>query len=153
MNTVNKRLLFSGVSSMQDHAGQHKLYFIADEFGQQDIPVTVLVPDLEENRAFFAGKKYVQTRFYKPGTAVQDAWRKAQVANEGNWSAIWVVGVGLRSYLIRNWIAQHVPIIKDFDEFPSMIGSFGPLRQTYLRWMEKRMVNQAEAFTCASAFL
>jgi glycosyltransferase involved in cell wall biosynthesis len=78
---------------------------------------------------------------------------KARVAQEDRWSAIWLVGVGLRSYVVRGRRARHVPIIKDFDEFPSMIESFGPFRKAYLRWIEGRMIEQAQAFTCASAFL
>jgi glycosyltransferase involved in cell wall biosynthesis len=150
---VNKRLLFVGVSSMQNHAGQHKLYFLADAFSRQGIPVTILVPDLEENRAFFADKPDVMARFYPPGSAFGDAWRKARIVAEGRWSAIWLVGVGLRSFILRSPSVRHVPIIKDFDEFPSMIESFSPIRRTYLRWIERRMVAQAQGFTCASAHI
>jgi len=150
---VSKRLLFVGVSSMQNHAGQNKLYFLADELGRMGVPVTVLVPDIEENRAFFSDKPHVQARLYRGGNALADAWHKARVAREPTWSAIWIVGVGIRSYIARVSTARSAPIIKDFDEFPSMIGTFGPLRRAYLRWMEDRMVEQAQAFTCASAFI
>lgn len=150
---MNNRLLFVGVSSMQHHAGQHKIYFIADAFGRLGVPVTVLVPDLEENRAFFQDKPHVQTRFYRPGSALGDAWRKARVLQEGQWSAAWVVGVGVRSFLVCGRSGRHVPIIKDFDEFPSMIESISPFRRAYLRWIEQRMVAQARGLTCASAFL
>ena len=138
---------------MQDHAGQHKLYFLADELGRKGVPVTVLIPDIEENRAFFSDKPQVQARFYQGGNAFADAWHKARVVQEATWSAIWIVGVGLRSYIVRRRSARHVPIIKDFDEFPSMIKSFGPFRRAYLRWFERRMIEQAQGFTCASAFI
>jgi hypothetical protein len=87
---VNKSLLFAGVSSMQNHAGQHKLYFIADQLGRQGISVSVLVPDLPENRGFFDGKPHVRTHFYEPGSALGDAMRKARVVQQGEWSCIWV---------------------------------------------------------------
>jgi glycosyltransferase involved in cell wall biosynthesis len=148
-----KPLLFVGVSSMRDHAGQHKLYFLADLLGRRGMPVTVLVPDLAENRAFFADKPHVATHFYPTGSALADAWRKSQFVRTRRWSAIWVVGVGVRSYLWRSGVGRDVPIIKDFDEFPSMIASFGRLRRIYLRWIERRMVAQAQGFTCASALL
>jgi len=138
---------------MRDHAGQHKLYFLADLIGREGTPVTVLVPDLEENRAFFADKPHVQTCFYRSGNALADAWRKTRVVQEATWSAIWLVGVGLRSYLLRGPRVRNVPLIKDFDEFPSMIESFGPFRRAYLKWIENRMVSQAQGITCASAFL
>jgi glycosyltransferase involved in cell wall biosynthesis len=150
---VSKRLLFVGVSSMKDHAGQYKLYFLADAFGRQGIPVTVLVPDLEENRAFFRDKPHVQTHFYPPSHTLADLWIKSRFVNQGTWSAIWGVGVGLRSFLVRGGSSKKTPIVKDFDEFPSMIGSFGWLRRSYLRWIERRLVAQAQGFTCASAFL
>jgi glycosyltransferase involved in cell wall biosynthesis len=138
---------------MRHHAGQHKLYFIADLFGRQEVPVTVLVPDIDENRAFFADKPYVQTRFYAPGSALGDAWRKARAVREGSWSSIWVVGVGMRSFLMRSFSGRATPIIKDFDELPSMIQSIGPFRRAYLRWIEQRLIVQAHGFTCASSFL
>jgi len=150
---VSDRLLFVGVSSMQEHAGQYKLYFLADAFGRQGIPVTVLVPDMEENRAFFLNKPHVEAHFYPPSHALGDLWSKSRFVNQGAWSAIWVVGVGLRSFLIRRRSAKGTPIVKDFDEFPSMIGSVGWLRRVYLRWIERRLVAQAQGFTCASAFL
>lgn len=150
---MSKRLLFVGVSSMKDHAGQYKLYFLADAFGRRGIPVTVLVPDIEENRAFFFNRPHVQTHFYPPSHSFADVWRKSRFVNQGTWSAIWVVGVGVRSLLIRSGSAKTVPIIKDFDEFPSMIGSFGFFRRWYLRLIERRLVLQAQGFTCASAFL
>jgi glycosyltransferase involved in cell wall biosynthesis len=150
---VSKRLLFAGVSTMRDHAGQHKLYFIADALGRNGVPVSVLVPDVAENRDFLGDKPHIEAHFYKPGSALSDVRRKARVLGSGNWSAVWVVGVGLRSLLVRGWWANRVPIIKDFDEFPSMIESFGPARKSYLRWIEKKMIAQADAFTCASAFL
>jgi glycosyltransferase involved in cell wall biosynthesis len=150
---LNKSLLFAGVSSMRHHAGQNKLYFIADHFGRNGVPVTVLLPDFEENRAYFADKPHVQTRFYRPGSALGDAWRKARVVREGKWTCMWVVGVGLRSYLIQSQTAHRIPLIKDFDEFPSMIENIGPFRRAYLRWIEGRMIAQADGFTCASSFL
>jgi glycosyltransferase involved in cell wall biosynthesis len=153
MTTVNKSLLFVGVSSMRNHAGQDKLYFLADEFGRKGTPVTVLVPDLRENRDFFADKPHVEARFYPKGNALADAWNKTRVVRESKWSAIWLVGVGLRSCLVRAKAARHIPIIKDFDEFPSMITSLSPFRRAYLRWIENRMVEQADGFTCASAFI
>jgi glycosyltransferase involved in cell wall biosynthesis len=142
-----------GVSSMRDHAGQHKLYFIADNFGRQGIPVTVLLPDLEENRAYFEDKPHVRTHFYASGVALRDAWRKTQFVWEGNWSCVWVVGVGLRSYLLRRRSARRTPIVKDFDEFPSMLENISLFRRTYLKFIESRMIAQADGFTCASSFL
>ena len=153
MTIVNKRLLFVGVSSMPDHAGQDKLYFLAHELGLSGIPVTVLVPDLEANRNFFADKPHVETRFYRPGSAAMDAIRKSRVVDEALWTAIWVVGVGLRSFIVRGRRSCRIPLIKDFDEFPSMIESIGSFRRQYLRFIERRMIGQAEAFTCASAYL
>jgi glycosyltransferase involved in cell wall biosynthesis len=150
---VSKRLLFVGVSSMKDHAGQDKLYFLSDELARKGVPVTVLVPDLQENRAFFADKPYVEAMFYPGGWAVGDAWRKTQMIGKGKWSAVWLVGVGIRSYVFKTPFSQEFPIIKDFDEFPSMIESAGALRRAYLRFFERRMIYQAEGFTCASAFL
>jgi glycosyltransferase involved in cell wall biosynthesis len=138
---------------MTHHAGQHKLYFLAHVFGRRGIPVTVLVPDVVENRDFFADKPHVQTRFYKPGSAFMDAWAKTRVVHEAVWSAVWLVGVGLRSYIGQGRRAGLPPIIKDFDELPSMIKSIGPFRRAYLRWIEGRTIDQAEAFTCASASL
>ena len=138
---------------MREHAGQHKLYFIADTFGRRGIPVSVLVPDLADNRAFLAGKRHIDAHFYAPGGVLADVRRKAQVLSKGDWSAVWVVGVGLRSLTMRGWWARDVPIIKDFDEFPSMIESFSGMRRAYLRWIERRMITQADGFTCASAFL
>jgi len=138
---------------MRHHAGQNKLYSIADLFGRQGVPVSVLVPDLAENRAFFADKPHVEPRFYAPGSALGDAWRKARIVREGDWSCAWVVGVGLRSFVVRGGSSRNMPIIKDFDEFPSMIGSISPFRRAYLRWIERRLLAQADGFTCASAFL
>lgn len=138
---------------MQNHAGQDKLYFIADKLGRLGISISVLVPDLEENRDFFSGKPHVSTHFYKQTNALADAWRKARVVREAKWSAIWLIGVGIRSYIVRGRIAKHIPIIKDFDEFPSMITSFGSYRRAYLRFVESRMVAQAQGFTCASAYI
>jgi glycosyltransferase involved in cell wall biosynthesis len=146
-------MLFVGVSSMRDHAGQYKLYFLADEFGRRGIPVTVLVPDIDENRAFFADKPHVATHFYPMGSASEDSRRKSEFVNAGDWSSLWVVGVGLRSFIKRKGKAKEIPLIKDFDEFPSMIGSNGTLRRIYLQWIERRLISQAQGFTCASAFL
>ncbi|HWZ94735.1 MAG TPA: glycosyltransferase [Opitutaceae bacterium] len=143
-------LLFVGISSMRDDASQHKLYFLADILGRRGTPVTVLVPDLAENRAYFADKPHVATHYYPPGSALADAWRKSQFVHTRPWSAIWVVGVGVRSYLRRS---RDVPMIQDLDEFPSMIASFGRLRRIYLQWIERRMVARAQGFTCASALL
>jgi len=148
---VSKRILFAGVSSMKHHAGQYKLYFIADILGRQGVPVTVLVPDLLENREFFTDKPHVEARFYPTGSSLGDAWRKARAVRLGDWSAIWVVGVGVRSFLVRGGGAT--PIIKDFDEFPSMIENIGPFRRLYLRWIERRLIAQASGLTCASAFI
>jgi len=150
---VSKRILFAGVSSMKNHAGQDKLYFVADQFGRQGINVTVLVPDIEENRAFFADKPHVTTHFYRPGSALGDAMRKSRVVQNGDWSCIWDIGVGIRSFLLRGRSARNVPIIKDFDEFPSMIENIGPFRRAYLKWIENQMIMQADGFTCASAML
>lgn len=150
---MNKPLLFVGVSSMKDHAGQYKLYFLADAFGRQGIPVTVLVPDMEENRAFFADKPHVEAHFYESRSALSDFWRKSSFVSRGQWKAIWLVGVGLRSFLWRRGAAARIPIIKDFDEFPSMISSFSNPRRRYLRWIERQLVAQAQGFTCASAFI
>ena len=150
---MSSRLLFAGVSTMRDHAGQHKLYFIADAFGRCGIPVSVLVPDRDENRAFLAEKPHIDAHFYPPGAVYSEIRHKALVLAGGKWSAVWVVGVGLRSLVVRGWWGVGVPIVKDFDEFPSMIPSFGPARRAYLRWIEQRMIAQADGFTCASAYL
>jgi glycosyltransferase involved in cell wall biosynthesis len=148
-----KPLLFVGISSMRDDASQHKLYFLADILGRRGTPVTVLVPDLAENRAFFADKPHVATHYYPSGAAFADAWRKSQFVRTGTWSAVWVVGIGVRSYLRHSSVGRDVPIIQDLDEFPSMIASIGRLRRGYLRWIERRMVARAQGFTCASAYL
>jgi len=138
---------------MRHHAGQNKLYCIADLLGRQGVPVAVLVPDVGENRAFLADKPHVEALYYAPGSALGDAWRKARIVQEGDWSSVWVVGVGLRSFVMRGGPSHNTPIIKDFDEFPSMIGSIGPFRRAYLRWIERQLLAQADGFTCASAFL
>ena len=153
MNSANKRLLFVGVSSMKDHAGQHKLYFLADAFARQGIPVTVLVPDLEENRLFLSSKPHIESLYYPMRGALADARSKTAVLAQDRWSVVWIVGVGIRSFIFRGRRHQHIPIVKDFDEFPSMIESFGQLRRAYLRWIERRMIAQADGFTCASEFL
>ncbi|HZZ18697.1 MAG TPA: glycosyltransferase family 4 protein [Opitutaceae bacterium] len=150
---MNKRLLFVGVSSMRNHAGQDKLYFLADQLAQRGIPITVLVPDFEENRAFLRQRSHIQARYYEPGSALGDLRQKTRMVQEGSWSAIWIVGVGLRSFVMRGRATRGVPIIKDFDEFPSMADDIGPFRRAYLKWMERRMVLQAQGFTCASAYL
>ncbi|HEY5228086.1 MAG TPA: glycosyltransferase [Opitutaceae bacterium] len=150
---MNKRLLFVGVSSMRDHAGQDKLYFVADELGRRGVPVTVLVPGFDENRSFLRARPHIEARFYRPGTALGDLGRKTRMIQEGAWSAIWIVGVGLRSCVLRGKAVRDVPIIKDFDEFPSMSDNIGPLRRAYLSWMERTMTRQAQGFTCASAYL
>lgn len=148
------RLLFIGVSSMKDHAGQHKLYFLSDLLSQRGVPVSVLVPDIAENRAFFTDKPSVQAHFYAGGNALQDLLTKSRfVRDQGPWSAVWIVGVGVRSFILRRGAAGRVPIIKDFDEFPSMISSFGSARRAYLRGIERLSIAQANGFTCASAFL
>jgi glycosyltransferase involved in cell wall biosynthesis len=136
---------------MRLHAGQHKVYFVADALGRLGVPVTVLVPDFPENRDFLADRSHIEARFYKPGSSLGDAWRKTQAMIEGDWSAVWVVGVGIRSMMLRS--LRRSPIVKDFDEFPSMIGSLGPFRRAYLKWIERRMIAQGDGFTCASAFL
>ena len=138
---------------MKNHAGQHKLYFLADAFGRMGLPVTTLVPDFEENRAFFSDKPWVEALYYPNRHALGDAWRKSRVLGEDRWSAVWIVGVGLRSCVYRGRRHRHIPIIKDFDEFPSLIGSFGRIRRMYLRLIEWSMIRQADGFTCASAFL
>ncbi len=150
---MSKRLLFVGVSTMRDHAGQHKLYFIADALARRGIPVSVLVPDLSDNRNFLAGRSYIEAIYYPPGSVLGDVLSKARALREGAWSAVWIVGVGLRSFVLRTGAARGLPLIKDFDEFPSMIESFGPLRRAYLRLMERLMIAQADGFTCASAYL
>ncbi len=149
---MSKRLLFAGISTMRDHAGQHKLYFIADAFGRAGIPVTVLVPDRPENRAFLTARPHIDALYYPAGSVASEIQHRADKLQQGNWSAVWVVGVGLRSWIHRRRSSSPA-IIKDFDEFPSMIESFGPVRRSYLRWIERRMIAQAEGFTCASAFL
>jgi glycosyltransferase involved in cell wall biosynthesis len=138
---------------MRHHAGQDKLYFIADELGRRGVPVTVLVPGFDENRTFLRSRPHIDARFYRPGSALGDLGRRTQLIQEGSWSAIWIVGVGLRSCVLRGRKGRDVPIIKDFDEFPSMADHIGPFRRAYLRWMERTMVRQAQGFTCASAFL
>lgn len=150
---MSKRLLFAGISTMRDHAGQHKLYFIADTLGRRGIPVSVVVPDRTENRAFLAERPHIDAHFYPSGTVWSDLRHRSLLLDRGAWSAIWVVGVGLRSLVVRCGRARRVPVIKDFDEFPSMIESFGAPRRAYLRWMERRMIAGADGFTCASAFL
>ncbi len=151
MTTPNRPLLFVGISSMRDDASQHKLYFLADLLGRSGMPVSVLVPDLAENRGFFADKPHVTVHFYPSASALADFWRKSRFVRSGRWSAVWVVGVGVRSCLRRGSVAKGVPLIQDFDEFPSLIASFGPLRRAYLRWMEHRAIARADGFTCASA--
>jgi glycosyltransferase involved in cell wall biosynthesis len=151
MISANNPLLFVGISSMRTDASQHKLYFLADLLGRSGTPVSVLVPDLAENRGFFADKPHVTAHFYPSGSALADFGRKSRFVRSGRWSAIWVVGVGVRSCLQRGSVAAGVPLIQDFDEFPSMIASFGPLRRAYLRWMERRAIARADGFTCASA--
>jgi glycosyltransferase involved in cell wall biosynthesis len=148
---VNKPLLFVGISSMRDDASQCKLYFLADLLGRSGTPVSVLVPDLAENRGFFADKSHVTTHFYPSGSALADFWRKSRFVRSGRWAAIWIVGVGVRSCLRRGSVAREVPVIQDFDEFPSLIASFGPIRRAYLRWMEHRAIARADGFTCGSA--
>jgi len=138
---------------MKNHAGQHKLYFLADAFGKRGLPVTTLVPDLEENRAFFSDKPWVEALYYPNRHALGDAWRKSRVLGEDRWSAVWIVGVGLRSCVYRGRRRRHIPIVKDFDEFPSLIASFGRFRRMYLGLIERSMIRQADGFTCASAFL
>ncbi len=150
---MSKRLLFVGVSTLQHHAGQHKLYFLADTFGRQGLPTTVLVPDFAENRAFFAARPWVEALFYPHGNGLTDAWRKSRVLREDRWSAIWLVGVGLRSFMYRGYKYKHIPLIKDFDEFPSMMGHLGRWRRMYLRAIEQAMIAQADGFTCASAMI
>ena len=150
---MNKRLLFVGVSSMKDHAGQHKLYFLADAFGRQGFPVTVLVPDIDENRVFLGSRPHIEAIFYPVRSALADARYKSRILAQDRWTAAWIVGVGIRSFIFRGRRYRHIPIIKDFDEFPSMIESFGPVRRAYLRMIERVMIAQADGFTCASAFL
>lgn len=149
---MSKRLLFAGISTMRDHAGQHKLYFIADAFGRIGIPVSVLVPDFPENREFLSAHPHIEALYYPSGSVSSDIGARTRVLQRGDWSAVWVVGVGLRSWMMRKRRGGP-PIIKDFDEFPSMIDSFGPMRRAYLRWIEQRMIVQADGFTCASEFL
>ncbi len=138
---------------MRDHAGQYKLYFIADILGKSGVPVSVLLPDIEENRAFFSDKPHVATHFYRMGSAAEDSRTKSDFVNAGDWSAVWVVGVGLRSFIKRKGAARRIPLVKDFDEFPSMIGTNNPLRRLYLRWIERRSIARADGFTCASGFI
>ncbi len=138
---------------MQHHAGQHKLYFLADAFGRRGRPVTVLVPDFEENRAFFAAKPWVEALFYPHGNGLTDAWRKSRLLRQDRWSALWLVGVGLRSFLYRGNGYKHIPLIKDFDEFPSMMNHLGRWRRLYLRAVERATIAQADGFTCASAMI
>jgi glycosyltransferase involved in cell wall biosynthesis len=138
---------------MRNHAGQDKLYFLADQLGRRGIPVTVLVPGFEENRSFLRVRPHIEARYYPPGSALSDLRHKTRIVQDGSWSAIWIVGVGLRSLVLRGEQTKRVPIIKDFDEFPSMADDIGPFRSAYLRWIERRMILQAQGFTCASAFL
>ena len=121
--------------------------------GKRGLPVTTLVPDFEENRAFFANRPWIEALYYPHRYALGDVIRRSRVLGEDRWSAAWVVGVGLRSCLLRGSRRRHIPIIKDFDEFPSMIGSFSPARRMYLRMVERLMIGQADGFTCASALL
>jgi hypothetical protein len=118
MKSVNKRLLFAGVSTMRDHAGQHKLYFIADALGRSGVPVSVLVPDREENRAFLEDRPHIDSHFYRPGSVLSDVRQRAETLRGGDWAAVWVVGVGLRSLVLRRQRTRRVPLVKDFDEFP-----------------------------------
>lgn len=150
---MSKRLLFTGVSTMRDHAGQHKLYFIAEALARRGIPVSVLVPDRRENREFLAARPEIEAHFYPSGSVLGDLRHKASMLGRRSWSAVWIVGVGLRSMTMRGWWARGVPLIKDFDEFPSMIASAGALRREYLRWIERRHIAQADAFSTASAYL
>jgi glycosyltransferase involved in cell wall biosynthesis len=136
---------------MRHHAGQHKVYFVADALGRQGVPVSVLVPDEPENREFLADKPHIGARFYEARGAFADAWLKTRAYRDGNWSATWIVGVGLRSMILPT--VRRAPIVKDFDEFPSLIGSLGPLRRAYLRWIERCMIRQGDGFTCASAYI
>ncbi|HZP60722.1 MAG TPA: glycosyltransferase [Opitutaceae bacterium] len=150
---MNRRLLFVGVSTMQHHAGQHKLYFLADALGRRGWPTTVLVPDFEENRVFLRDRPWIEALFYPHGNGLTDAWQKSRVLREDRWSAIWLVGVGLRSFLYRGNKYKHIPLIKDFDEFPSMMSHLGRWRRLYLRAIERAMIAQADGFTCASALI
>lgn len=136
---------------MRHHAGQHKVYFVADALGRQGVPVSVLVPNEPENREFLSDKPHIDARFYQTRSALGDAWLKTRAYLDGDWSAVWIVGVGLRSMILP--VRRRAPILKDFDEFPSMIGSLGPFRRAYLKWIERHMICQGDGFTCASAHL
>lgn len=150
---MSRRLLFTGVSTMRDHAGQHKLYFIAEALARKGVPVSVLVPDRRENREFLRARPGIEAHFYPDGSVLSDLRHKARMLGRRSWSAVWIVGVGLRSLTMRGWWARGIPLVKDFDEFPSMIASASPLRREYLRWIERRHIAQVDAFTVASSFL
>ena len=45
---------------MRNHAGQDKLYFLADQLGRRGIPVTVLVPGFEDNRSFLRTRPHIE---------------------------------------------------------------------------------------------
>jgi glycosyltransferase involved in cell wall biosynthesis len=95
----------------------------------------------------------VESIFLPRSGAISEMWRKSRVLASGRWSSVWVVGVGLRSCLIRGRRGRPVPIIKDFDEFPSLIGTFGAVRREYLRLVERWMIGRSDGFTCASPFI
>jgi glycosyltransferase involved in cell wall biosynthesis len=151
---MSKRILFVGACSVEHDASQHKLYFMAAVLARAGLPISVFLPDFPENVAFFAkAGAGVETHFFPRGNPVAEMLRKAVFVRRGNWSCIYVVGVGLRSFLLPGVKKRGTLLIQDFDELPSLIPTFSKLRYAYLRLIEWAMIAQADAFTCASQFL
>ncbi len=152
---MNKRdILFVGIASVETDASQHKLYFLATALARRGLKVSVLVPSHPENVAFFPQHgQDIETIFFPPCSPWQEMWTKFILCGRGEWSCVYIVGVGVRSLISRRRLRGRPKIIQDFDELPSLIDTFSPLRRKYLQAIENFLWSRADGFVCASRFL
>ncbi len=147
-------LLLLGTSSIDLNATQHKLYFLAAELARRGRSVSACVPDYPENRAFFAKQGYLVDATFTPRSkAFTELIRKHRFVSSRKWSAIHIIGVGIRTLLAYQRRVGSAPLYHDFDENLSAIEKIGSGHRMYLKWVERQMLNRAAGFTCASEHL
>ena len=147
-------LLLLGTSSIDLNATQHKLYFLAAELARRGRSVCACIPDYPENRAFFAKHGSLVDAIYTPRSkAFTELIRKHRFVASRKWSAIHIIGVGIRTLLAYQRRVGSAPLYHDFDENLSAIDKIGSGHRLYLKWVERQMLNRAAGFTCASEHL
>lgn len=82
-----------------------------------------------------------------------DVRQKRKLLREGSWNLVHSIGVGVRIFQMGNAPGGRRRRVYDFDEHLSTIRSNGLARRLYHGWVERFMLRQGHAFTCASEAL